>query len=186
MIYGERVRLRAIERGDIPTFVRWFNDPEVRQYLLMYEPMSEAKEEQWFEEHLQSKDFIFGIEVRTDDGWVLIGNLALNNIDWKNRSATFGIVLGEKDYWGQGYGTDAARTMLKFAFEELNLHRVMLDVYDFNPRAMRCYEKVGFRHEGTKREALFRDGRYHDVHIMAILQHEFLAKQGPTRQQRAR
>jgi len=179
MIYGERVRLRAIERGDIPTFVKWFNDPEVRRFLLMYEPMSEAKEEQWFEEQLQSKDFIFCIEAQTGDGWVLIGNLGLTNIDWKNRSAMFGIVLGEKGYWGQGYGTDATRTMLRFAFEELNLHRVALDVYDFNPRALRCYEKAGFRREGTKREALFRDGCYHDVHIMAILQHEFLSGEKP-------
>ncbi len=182
MLYGERVRLRAIERTDIPTFVRWINDPEVRRFLLLYEPMSQAKEEQWFEEHLQAKDFVFGIEVHTDEGWVLIGNVGLTSIDWKNRSTTFGIMLGEKEYWGQGYGTDATRAMLRFAFGELNLHRVTLDVYDFNPRAMRCYEKVGFRHEGTKREALFRDGRFHDVHIMAILQHEFLANQGPAQQ----
>lgn len=178
MIYGERVRLRAIEREDIPTFVRWFNDPEVRHFLLMYEPMSKAKEEQWFEERLKAKDdFLFAIEAHTEHGWVHIGNLGLHNVDWKNRSATFGIVLGEKAYWGQGYGTDATRTMLGFAFRELNLHRVTLDVHDYNPRAMRCYEKAGFRHEGTKREALFRDGRYHDVHIMSVLQHEFLTDQ---------
>lgn len=174
MLIGDRVRLRGIEREDLPTFVRWFNDPEVRQYLMMYEPMSMAKEERWFEEMLERKnDFVFAIEAQIGEQWVHIGNVGLHRIDWKNRTAMFGIALGEKAYWGQGFGTDATRTMLRFAFEELNLHRVELEVFDFNPRAMRSYEKAGFRHEGTRRQALFRQGRYHDVHVMAILQSEY-------------
>lgn len=174
MLIGDRVRLRGIEREDLPTFVRWFNDPEVRQYLMMYEPMSMAKEERWFEEMLERKnDFVFAIEAQIGEQWVHIGNVGLHRIDWKNRTAMFGIALGEKAYWGQGFGTDATRTMLRFAFEELNLHRVELEVFDFNPRAMRSYEKAGFRHEGTRRQALFRHGRYHDVHVMAILQSEY-------------
>jgi RimJ/RimL family protein N-acetyltransferase len=174
MLYGERVRLRAIEREDIPTFVRWLNDPQVRQYLLMFEPMSKAQEERWFEKRLDIKDdFLFGVEARVEDQWVHIGNVGLHRVDWKNRTAVFGIVLGEKAYWGQGYGTDATRTMLHFAFGELNLNRVELEVYDFNPRATRCYEKAGFRREGTRRQARFHDGCYHDSHLMAILQGEF-------------
>lgn len=177
MLIGERVRLRSIEREDLPTFVRWFNDPEVRQYLMMYEPMSMAKEERWFEEMLDRKnDFLFAIEAQIGEQWVHIGNVGLHRIDWKNRTAVFGIVLGEKAYWGQGFGTDATRTILRFAFEELNLHRVELEVFDFNPRAMRSYEKAGFRHEGTRRQALFRHGRYHDVHLMSILQSEYLSQ----------
>jgi RimJ/RimL family protein N-acetyltransferase len=176
MLIGERVRLRSIEREDLPTFVRWFNDPEVRQYLMMYEPMSMAKEERWFEEMLERKnDFVFAIEAQIGEQWVPIGNVGLHRIDWKNRTAVFGIALGEKAYWGQGFGTDATRTMLRFAFEELNLHRVELEVFDFNSRAMRSYEKAGFRHEGTRRQALFRHGRYHDVHLMSILQSEYLS-----------
>jgi RimJ/RimL family protein N-acetyltransferase len=184
MLYGERVRLRGIEREDIPTFVRWLNDPEVRQYLVMYEPMSQAQEERWFEARLEREnDFLFTIEALIEgdqadaDEWVHIGNVGLHRVDWKNRTAVFGIVLGEKAYWGRGYGTDATRTMLRFAFQELNLHRVELEVFEFNPRAARCYEKAGFRHEGTRRQALFRDGRYHDVHRMAILQPEFLSQE---------
>lgn len=176
MIYGERIRLRAIERGDIDTFLRWFNDPEVRRYLLMYEPMSRAKEERWFEGHLASRDdYLLGIEAREGEGWRHIGNCGLHKVDWKNRSAVLGIVLGEKDYWGRGYGTEAARTLLRFGFTELNLHRVELEVFDYNPRAQACYEKAGFRREGTRRQALYRDGRYHDVHLMSILQDEFVA-----------
>ena len=86
MLFGESVRLRAIEREDIPTFVRWFNDPEVRRYLLMYEPLSKAREERWFEAHLDKQnEFIFAIEVRTEEGWVHIGNVGLHRVDWKNR-----------------------------------------------------------------------------------------------------
>jgi RimJ/RimL family protein N-acetyltransferase len=176
MLYGERVRLRGIEREDIPTFVRWFNDPEVRQYLLMFAPMSRASEEQWFESHLQRRDdYIFGVEVKTDAGWIHIGNVGLHQISWTHRSAVFGIVLGEKEYWGKGYGTDVARTILRFAFGELNLHRVQLEVFAENARAQRCYEKTGFKREGTRRQAIWRDGHYQDEHIMSILVEEFWA-----------
>lgn len=175
MIYGDRVRLRAIERADIPTFVRWFNDPEVRQYILLFAPMSTAQEERWFESLQDRKDdMVFAIEARVGDAWVHIGNTGLHRIDWKERLAVFGIVLGEKDYWGKGYGTDATRAMLGFAFKTLNLHRVELEVFDFNPRAIRCYEKAGFRREGTRRESHFHDGRYCNAHLMSILQHEYL------------
>ena len=81
---------------------------------------------------------------------------------------------GGDTIWGKGYGTEATRTILSFAFNELNLHRVELEVYDFNARAIRTYEKAGFRHEGTRRKALFRDGSYHDVHVMGILREEFM------------
>ena len=77
MLYGQRVRLRAIERSDLPTFARWFNDPEVRRFLLMYEPMSMAQEERWFEEHLQRKDYLLAIDARAGDGWVHVGNCGL-------------------------------------------------------------------------------------------------------------
>ncbi|MGC9529658.1 MAG: GNAT family N-acetyltransferase [Candidatus Bipolaricaulaceae bacterium] len=182
MWYGQRVRLRAIEREDIPTFVRWFNDPRVRQYLLMYEPMSKAKEERWFDAQLQREDeFLWAIEARADGDWIHIGNLGLHKVDWKNRNATFGIVLGEVDYWGKGYGLDATCTLLQFAFGELGLHRVELEVFAGNERARRCYERAGFRREGTRRQALHRDGNFHDVHLMAILRDEFQGQQRKAR-----
>jgi RimJ/RimL family protein N-acetyltransferase len=175
MILGEKTRLRAIEREDIPTFVRWFNDPEVRQYLEMYLPMSRAEEEQWFEAYLKDNTSrIFAI-VDADDG-VTIGNVGLHGLDWKNRSATLGIVIADKEYWGRGYGSDAITTLLDFAFGEMNLHRIELSVYEFNQRAMRCYEKCGFRHEGRAREAFYRGGRYHDTFLMAILRQDFASQ----------
>jgi diamine N-acetyltransferase len=172
MIHGTKVRLRAIERDDIPRFVKWFNDPEVRRHLAMYRPLSMAQEEKWFERQaeLDPADHVFAIE--TQEG-VHIGNVGLHAINWKDRGAELGIVIGEKDYWGQGYGTDAIMTVLGYAFGELNLHRVFLRVNADNPRGIRCYEKCGFRHEGTSRDAVFTDNKYKDQHIMSILQSEF-------------
>ncbi len=177
MIVGQKTRLRAIEREDIPTFVKWLNDPEVRHYLEMYLPMSKAEEEGWFEAQLKDDSSrIFAIE--TEEG-VHIGNISLGDLDWKNRNAFLGIVIGEKEYWEQGYGTDAVIALLDFAFKEMNLHRIYLFTYDFNQRAIRCYEKCGFRHEGRARQAHFQDGRYHDHILMGILREEFLNRAPP-------
>jgi RimJ/RimL family protein N-acetyltransferase len=171
-IPGKRLRLRAIERSDIPTFVRWFNDPEVRHYLEMLMPMSQAQEERWFEAHLERGDsHIFGIE--TLDG-LLIGNIGLSDIDWRNRRAVLGIVIGEKEYWGKGYGTEAIMALLRFVFENMNLQRVDLKVFDYNQRAVRCYEKCGFKLEGRLRQAHFHDGEYHDELVMGILRNELI------------
>lgn len=171
MIYGEKTRLRRVEREDIPTFVCWFNDPAVREYLTIYRPLSTAEEEKWFEGHLASEDSeLFAIE--TTDG-VHIGNTGLHAINWQYRQAELGIVIGEKDYWGKGYGSDAIRTLLRFAFEEMNLHRVFLRVRADNARAIRAYEKCGFEHEGQRREAIFANGRYYDELHMGILDREF-------------
>jgi diamine N-acetyltransferase len=172
MIYGTKVRLRAVERDDIPRFIKWFNDPQVREHLSMYRPLSLAQEEKWFERHTQldPADHIYAIE--TQEG-VHIGNLGLHDVNWKNRSTELGIVIGEKEYWNQGYGTDAIMTLLGYAFGELGLHRVFLRVDADNPRGIRCYEKCGFSHEGTLRDAVFTGGKHKDQYIMAVLQSEF-------------
>jgi diamine N-acetyltransferase len=164
MILGEKVRLRPIERSDLPRYVAWFGDPEVRRHLAIYLPFSLAQEERWF-------DGVLAVE--TLDG-VHIGNVGLHSIDWKNRSAELGIAIGEKAYWNQGYGTDAIHTLLGLAFHEMNLHRVFLRVDADNGRAIRCYEKAGFQREGTSREGVFREGTYHDQYVMSILEREFL------------
>ncbi len=173
MFYGERVRLRAIEKSDVPTFVRWFNDPEVRKCLLMYVPFSTMQEERWVEGLADRQDYVFAIEAQAGEKWVHIGNTGLHQIDWKNRLAVLGIMLGEQPYWGKGYGTDAVRTMLNFAFRAINLHRVELEVFEYNPRAIRCYEKAGFQRDGVRRQSHFYDGRYYDAYLMSILQGEF-------------
>jgi diamine N-acetyltransferase len=171
MILGSEVRLRAIERDDIPAFLRWLNDPEVKHFLLWHKPLSAAMEEQWFEAQLKSRNsMVLGIE--TNAG-VHIGNIGLDDIDWKSRHAELGIVIGEKAYWGRGYGSDAIRALLRYAFGELNLHAVHLRVYDYNERGMRAYAKCGFKHEGRLRDRIYRDGEYHDILLMSILRQEY-------------
>ena len=169
MLYGTKIRLRALEREDIPRFVKWFNDPDVREHLAMYRPLSLAQEAKWFERHaeLDPADHVFAIE--TLEG-VHIGNVGLHNVNWKDRHAELGIVIGEKEYWGQGYGTDTILTLLAYAFKALNLHRVFLRVDVDNPRGIHCYEKCGFRREGTLQQVVFRDGAYKDQYLMAILE----------------
>ncbi|RLC55864.1 MAG: N-acetyltransferase [Chloroflexota bacterium] len=178
MIVGEKVRLRPIERDDLPRYVEWFADPEVRRYLALYLPFSLAQEERWFENLLERlerrEDVVLAIE--TAEG-VHIGNVGLHRIDWRNRNAELGIAIGERSYWNQGYGTDAIRTLLGLAFREMNLYRVFLRVDADNVRGIRCYEKAGFRREGVLREAVFKEGAYHDQYIMSILQSEFEANE---------
>ncbi|MBN1953433.1 MAG: GNAT family N-acetyltransferase [Anaerolineae bacterium] len=174
MIAGTKTRLRPIERDDLPRYVRWFGDPEVRRHLSVYLPFSLAQEEKWFEglagRLASGADVLLAIE--TSDG-VHIGNIGLHNIDWKNRHAELGIVIGEQEYWGQGYGTDAIQTLLKVAFDEMNLQRVFLHVDADNQRGIRCYEKCGLQKEGTLRDTVFREGVYHDQLVMGILRNEF-------------
>ncbi len=179
MIVGSKVRLRPIERDDLPRFVEWFGDPEVRRHLSIYMPFSLAQEERWFENLLgrieRQESVLFAIE--TAEG-VHIGNLGLDGINWKDRNAELGIAIGEKAYWNQGYGTDAIRTMLRLAFGEMNLHRVSLRVDADNGRGIRCYEKVGFRRDGTLREVVYQQESYKDQYLMSILKAEFEASNG--------
>jgi RimJ/RimL family protein N-acetyltransferase len=95
-------------------------------------------------------------------------------IDQKARSVEIGIMIGEKDYWNKGHGTEAMRTMCRYGFEELNLNRIWLRVFDTNPRARKAYEKAGFVYEGTLRQAEYKHGRYIDVHIMSILKSDWI------------
>jgi diamine N-acetyltransferase len=181
MIYGERIRFRAIEKEDLPTFVRWLNDPEVKQGIMIHSPFSQAEEENWFEGMLKRPvdEHIMGIEIKEasaetgEDYWILIGSLGFSAIDWRNRAAEFGIAIGEKAYWNQGYGTEAVRLLVQYGFNTLNLNRIFLHVFENNPRAIKAYEKAGFIHEGRMRQAQYKEGKYIDVLIMSMLKDEF-------------
>ena len=176
MIYAERIRLRAVEREDIPRFVEWLNDPEVTAGLTMHLPMAFSDETRWFEglSNRSVEERPLAIDVKTPDGgWKHIGNVGPEGIEWLNRCASFGIFVGEKSLWNQGYGTEATRLMLKHGFETLNLNRIFLYVCETNPRAIRAYEKVGFVKEGLLRDAVYRNGCYINVLLMSILRSEW-------------
>jgi diamine N-acetyltransferase len=175
MIYGERIRLRAVERSDLPRYVEWLNDPEITAGLSMYVPLSQADEESWFEEMRKrpAEQHPVVIEMLNQDSWLPIGGCGFNLIDQHNRSAEVGIFIGQKDLWNRGYGTETMRLLLKHGFNNLNLHRIALRVYETNKGAIRSYEKAGFVHEGRLRQAEFRNGKYVDVLLMSVLRPEW-------------
>jgi RimJ/RimL family protein N-acetyltransferase len=182
MLKGDRVRLRRIEPADLPRFVAWLNDPEVRQHLALVYPMSQRQEEAWFEEQQKAEPAAqpFAIEARQERGggepeWVLVGATGFHVVDWRNRWAELGIFLGDKSRWGDGLGTEATRVLVRWAFEILNLNRVFLRVGADNARAIRCYEKVGFKSEGRLRQDRFQNGRYVDTVMMGLLREELPA-----------
>lgn len=175
MIYGERLRLRAVEKDDLPRFVAWLNDPEVRQGLALFLPLSQVEEERWFENMLEApkEQRPLVIEVESEAGWTPVGNCGLFGTDWRVRSAEVGIFIGEKRYWDQGYGTEAMKLLLKHGFDTLNLNRIALRVFETNPRAFRSYEKVGFVEEGRLRQGYYQNGKYIDVLLMSVLRSEW-------------
>lgn len=131
-------------------------------------PVSDAEHELWFENKLiEKQNKVFGIEEKNSG--TLIGIIGLKNTDYVNRNAELFLYIGDKNNRGKGFGADALKTMLVFAFEELNLHRISVEVFSYNTQAIKCYEKVGFIQEGILRESLYKKGKYHDKILMAIL-----------------
>jgi diamine N-acetyltransferase len=175
MLYGKRIRLRANERNDLPKFVEWLNDPEVRRYLSTSMPISQAAEEQWFENMLKRppEEQSLGIEIKDQDGWKLIGNCGFFDINWRTRSAEVGLFIGEKSLWNKGYGTEVMQLLLQHGFRTLNLNRIYLRVDTENLGGVRAYEKAGFIQEARLRQAAFREGRYGDDLIMSVLRSDW-------------
>jgi RimJ/RimL family protein N-acetyltransferase len=169
---GTKVYLRPLEKADAKTLASWFNDQEVTRTLRIHRPISIGAEELFLERLAQEQqDIVLGIVIKATDR--LIGTTGLRQIDPKNRHASFGISIGEKGEWNKGYGTEATRLLVNYAFETLNLNRVWLEVYENNERGIRAYEKVGFKKEGVLRQAYFNQGRYWNTLVMAILREEW-------------
>ena len=173
MTEGRKVRIRALKKTDIDEIMKWINDPEVMENLLMRYPVSRYQEEKWIEKALDDsnpRNKVFALE--TKDG-VYLGGIGLNATNWENRNAEVGIVIGKKEHWNKGYGTDAMMSILDFAFNQMNLHRVYLRVFEYNLRGIKSYEKCGFKKEGIIRDDRYVNGEYHDTIIMGILKGEF-------------
>ena len=177
MLEGKVVNLRAIEPGDLDRDVQWVNDRDVTRFLAMRYPISKAEEERWLTSRPASGFGNIGLAIETKDG-VHIGNCVLHEGQPENRKASLGIMIGDKDFWSNGYGTDVIYTLLRFGFHEMNLNRVWLHVFAFNERAVACYKKCGFVVEGTLRQNAYQDGHYIDTITMGILRSEFDALHG--------
>lgn len=176
---GKLVRLRGYEMSDLDAVIKWINDEEVTQFLgsgMLSYPVSSIAEREFIEKFGRSEsptEKTFAIETLADGRF--IGALGLHGIDWINRHSALGIVIGDKQYWGRGYGTDAMLVLMRLAFDKLNLHRLWLHVYDFNARAIASYERCGFKREGVLREQRFFGRKYHDTIVMGILEAEYRA-----------
>lgn len=169
---GERIFVRPIEQSDEPQLRRWLNDPENWRTLARSNPINELREREYIEKLYKSpEDVPLGIALKEPER--LIGCAGLNGMHPVNRSAWFGILIGEKEFQSRGLGAEATELILRLGFEEYNLNRIDLTVFADNTRAIRAYERAGFRLEGRAREAYFRGGRYVDALQYAVLRSEW-------------
>jgi len=176
MLRGKSVLLRPVKRSDVSYFLKWFNDPEVTQYLGLYLPMTEIAEEKFIEELGTTRakiDVILVIEAIEGDSTKPIGNCGLHEINAKDHNALFGIAIGDKDYWSKGYGMEAARLLINYGFQQLNLHRISSYAFAFNERSIKFHKKLGFREEGRLRQSTFKNGQYHDHVQFGLLRDEW-------------
>lgn len=177
-LFGERIRLRAAEKEDITAFLRWVNDEDVTENLFLVDPMSRFEEENWYEAMIKkpASEHVLVIEVKDqspNQDYRPIGTCQFHNLDWRNRSAEVGIMIGEKTFWDRGYGTETMRLLLRHGFDTLNLHRIWLQVYAKNKRGIKAYEKAGFVHEGKYRQGHYQHGQYYDIYLMSVLKEEW-------------
>lgn len=170
---GELVRLRAREPGDEPSFYRWMNDARVTEHLSAVYPVSLAGEREWFANMPEPGYRGANLAIETREGRRLIGAARIAVPAAENRAGELSLLVGETEYWDGGYGTDTMRVLCDFAFDMMNLHRAWLEVLATNARAIHVYEKLGFKHEARRRDALYKAGRWHDVLVMGVLEDEW-------------
>lgn len=176
ILWGEKAGIRPLRPGDAGALHRYMADPEVAHLLFEEQagPIPGALAlavSIWFTSFSPRPEWAI-----LDEQGRLIGVIRLWRISEKNRSAMLTIFIGEHSHWGRGYGSDSLRLCLREAFGPMDLHRVELHVFEFNQRAIRSYEKVGFIREGVRRQALVRGGRFFDILIMGITREEFAAR----------
>ncbi len=171
-LIGDRIYLRPIEPEDLPLIQRWINDPEIRILEGEVLPTSISDEKEWLENLYKDKSKVwFVVALKDNDKMIGTGGFLRIYYIWRN--ADLSIMIGEKEEWGKGYGTEAIRLLLNYGFEALNFHRISLGVFDFNKRAIRAYKKAGFKKEGVLRDGYYCNSKYHDVIMMSILEDEF-------------
>jgi len=179
-LIGERVFLRPFSKRDLPHIQRWSNDAELRKLIGEVAPMSRADTEKWYRELLADKDRVwFAIVLKKGDR--VIGEAGLLRMfrPWRNTDMT--IIVGEKDEWGKGYGTEVGHLLLDYAFRQLGFHRISIGVVGFNKRALKFWESLGFKKEGVERDDYFYDNAYSDGIMMSILENEFRKSKKDTR-----
>jgi diamine N-acetyltransferase len=173
-IVGEKVALGPLRRDVMPLYDRWFNDFEVGlPYFLQLRPHTREAREAWYERLAKDEPDTTEFLIYERATLRPIGKTALDQINHFDRTASFGIIIGEKDCWGKGYGTETAILMLDYGFTLLGLHNITLSVDAYNERAIRAYHRAGFKEIGRRREARRRGTRAYDVIYMDCVATEF-------------
>ena len=170
MIQGDKVTLRALNDEDAERLRHWRNHPDIFPYHFTCHYASQIEQRKWYEAYAANHNYY--IYIIEDEARESIGYTILKDLDHKNRQAEIGLYLDPK-YQGKGYGSDAFRALIRHTFHELNLHRVYLQVIDFNERAIKMYEKLGFKTDGRLRQAYFTQNKYCDIVVMSMLENEF-------------
>ncbi len=167
IIKGKNINLRPIELSDASRFIKWSRDPEVAKlvgngHLLLKDEIV------WIRNLSKKKErnLHFAIETK---GHIHIGGVGFHDLNKRDKYAVFGINIGDKKYWNRGYGTEATKMIIDYGFKKLKFHRIELEVYDFNLRAIKVYKRLGFKFEGRKRERVFYKGKFYDSFVMGIL-----------------
>lgn len=179
LLSSENVRLSGLRSADMEVITRWHQDDDFLRLLHSNPaaPLSENIWKQFYEQDLPKlrDEIAFGVRLLENDQ--LIGFCSLNGIQYNHQTAWIAIGIGERSAQGKGYGYEVMSLLLRFAFNELNLHRVQLSVFGYNTRAIRLYEKLGFVREGTQREGMRRDGQRFDLYYYGMLEHEWRERQ---------
>ncbi|BFH17616.1 GNAT family N-acetyltransferase [Paenibacillus melissococcoides] len=177
-IAGERIILREYRMEDLPYMREWVNDPEITDTLsdIFTYPQTLHDTESFLKMMIEGSSRSKGFIIADKESLEYIGQIDLHRLDWKNRCAVLGIVIGRKSHLGKGYGKEAIALIKRFAFDTLNLNRLELEVFEFNERGLRCYQGSGFKEEGRLRQKLYREGKYWDIIQMSILQSEYVSE----------
>ena len=175
-IEGKRIRLCVLDpQADLSAYERWVNDPETTEYMgIGRYPLSKVKLAEHIKKYNTSQDFLLGIFLKVDGSH--IGNITLHYIDMQNKSAEIGILIGEKDYRGHGYGREAVSVLVAHAFNRLGLHKLTTGMVEGNVASQQMFEKEGFVQEGRLRESFYLDGRYHDCLRYSLIDKEWKGK----------
>jgi RimJ/RimL family protein N-acetyltransferase len=171
-LIGRRVCLRALRRGDLVHLRKWLEDAEIRGLIGEVEAMSKADSEKFLEKVRADTQRAWFVVVVKENNKV-IGEAGLLRMDRAWRTTDISVIIWEREEWGKGYGTEAVLLLLDHAFRHLDFNRAAVGVVGFNERALRFWEKVGFRKEGVQRDGYYYDGKYHDFVLMSILEDEF-------------
>ena len=168
MIAGEHVILRAFEREDAERCYRWMNDPNIVRTLKSRYPIAFSNEMEWLERAMRALATERHFAVERKDDRSHIGNASIHDIDWVSRTAWFGLFIGEPTAWNRGFGGDAIGTLVRFAFDDMNLEKLRINVFDYNDRAKHVLEGHGFVVEGKLTRDFYREGAWHDIVIFSV------------------